>query len=91
MTSYKAYYEILNSRNNSYEEHHMYLGAHSHSDAETRVRDFIKSLYHYEPRIIAIYTTEEENEARWLEFHLQRARTKEPITSKTPSPITKNF
>ncbi len=83
MTSYKAYYEILNSRNNSYEEHHMYLGAHSHSDAETRVRNLVKSLYHYEPHIIAIYTTEEEQEARDLEFHLERARTRKPITCRT--------
>ena len=40
--SYKVYYEILNSGNNALEEHHIYVGAGSHSDAETSVKNFVK-------------------------------------------------
>ncbi|MEK6939688.1 MAG: hypothetical protein AABX31_03080 [Nanoarchaeota archaeon] len=87
MTSYKVYYEILNPRNNSLEENHMYLGAGSHSEVERRVKDMVKSIYNCEPRITAVYTPEEEYKARWQEFHLERARTKEPITSETPTPL----
>ena len=86
MTSYKVYYEILNSRNNSFEENNMYLGASSHSEVERRVKDMVKSMYNCEPRITAVYTHEEEYKARWYEFHWERARTKEPITSETLLP-----
>lgn len=85
---YKVYYEILNHIN-LYEKRHMYVSAHS--DAETRARDFVKSTYNCDPHITAVYTKKEYDEARWLEFHLQRARTKEPINSKTLLPFVKNF
>lgn len=66
MASYKVYYEILNPNIKLYEEHHMYVGAHSHSEAETMAKGLVKSIYHCEPRITTIRTPEEEKKAKLL-------------------------
>jgi len=84
--TYIVLYEFLNSDTNRYQNTHMYVGAGLPADAETVVRDHVRSLHSGEHRIVAVYTPEELRAVREKQEFWRSARHQDPILSTTTGP-----